>query len=337
MSANAVPVIDISPFLAGTPEGKASVAKAVADACTDIGFFAISGHGVPQNIVEDLRESAHSFFEQPEEVKHRFKHPVKDTPRGFRVFQGEALGRTSGGVDAKPDLKEFYHFGREVLPPEDPYFTGPEGKQYFIPNLWPDEPEAFHRSAVAYWNALNQLASKVAHIIAVALDLPETWFDDKIDTHATAVRLNYYPLIEDGPPAGQIRAGEHTDFGMMTILMGEDEPGGLQVRTRRGEWIDVETRPDFFIINIGDLLMRWTNDTWLSNLHRVVNPPEGSKPTRGRLSVGYFFQPNYDALIECIPTCTGPGRPALYEPVYSGRYRDVKYAQGNDIAQRVKA
>ncbi|MEX2453624.1 MAG: 2OG-Fe(II) oxygenase family protein [Rhodospirillaceae bacterium] len=101
--------------------------------------------------------------------------------------------------------------------------------------------------------------------------------------------------------------------------------------------IDVETRPDFFIINIGDLLMRWTNDTWLSNLHRVVNPPEGSQPTRGRLSVGYFFQPNYDALIECIPTCTGPGKPPLYEPVWSGRYRELKYEQGNDVGDRVKA
>ncbi|MEX2453625.1 MAG: 2-oxoglutarate and iron-dependent oxygenase domain-containing protein [Rhodospirillaceae bacterium] len=234
MSADTVPIIDISPFLSGNPEEKAGVAEAVAAACRDIGFFAISGHGIDQNIVEDLREAAHVFFEQPEAVKRASKHPVEDTPRGFRVFEGEALGKTSGGVDAKPDLKEFYHFGREILP-DDPYFTGPEGRLYFIPNLWPDEPAAFRKSAVAYYDALNGLAANVAQIIAAALGLPETWFDDKIDRHATAVRLNYYPLLADGPPPGQIRAGEHTDFGMMTILMGEDEAGGLQVRTRAGK------------------------------------------------------------------------------------------------------
>jgi len=107
------------------------------------------------------------------------------------------------------------------------------------------------------------------------------------------------------------------------------------VRTRKGDWIDVETRPDFFIINIADQLMRWTNDTWLSNMHRVVNPPAASKPTRGRLSVGYFFQPNYDAVIECIPTCTGPGNPPKYAPVVAGKYRDLKYEQGNDVGEKV--
>ena len=334
MPADTVPIIDISPFLSGSEEGRAQVARAIAAACEDIGFFAISGHGIPQDVIEDLREAAHSWFEQPEPVKRRAKHPVPDTPRGFRVFEGEALGRTSGEVDAPPDLKEFYHYGREVLPPDDPYFTGPEGKLTFIPNLWPEDANRFREAALAYYDALDGLASNLVHIVALALGLPKTWFDDKVDRHATAVRLNYYPLLADGPPPGQIRAGAHTDFGMFTILMGEDEPGGLQVRTRKGEWIDIETRPDFFVINIGDLLMRWTNDTWLSNLHRVVNPPAGSSPTRGRLSVGFFFQPNYDALIECIPTCCGPGNPPRYPPVYSGRYRDLKYEQGNDISPR---
>lgn len=333
MPSGTVPVIDISPFLSGDEDGKARVAGAVAAACEDIGFFAISGHGVDRNVIEDLREAAHAWFELPESVKLKAKHPVADTPRGFRVFEGEALGRTSGETDAPPDLKEFYHFGREDLP-DDPYFTGPEGRLYFIPNLWPEGADRFRDTAVAYYEALNGLVANLAHIIALALGLPETWFDDKIDRHATAVRLNYYPLLPGGPPPGQIRAGQHTDFGMCTILMGEDEPGGLQVRTRKGEWIDVETRPDFFIVNIGDLLMRWTNDRWLSNLHRVVNPPAGAASTRGRLSVGYFFQPNYDALIECIPTCCGPGNPPRYPPVYSGKYRELKYEQGNDISPR---
>tara|TARA_Y100001934_G_scaffold189083_1_gene222986 strand:+ start:2759 stop:3766 length:1008 start_codon:yes stop_codon:yes gene_type:complete len=333
MSTETVPIIDISPFLSGDEAGKASVALQVADACTSIGFFAIKGHCVPQDIIEDLRAASHTYFEQTEEIKRADMHPVADTPRGFRELAGEALGRTVV-PDANPDMKEFYHFGPENWP-DDPYFTGSEGQNYFIPNLWPDEPATFRAASIAYYEEMNRLVVDVIHIIALALGLPETWFDDKTDKHATAARLNYYPLLEDGPPPGHIRAGEHTDYGMLTILMGEDEAGGLQVRTRKGKWIDVETRPDFFVINIADQLMRWTNDAWMSNMHRVVNPPASSKPTRGRLSVGYFFQPNYNALIECIPTCTGPGNPPKYAPVIAGKYRDLKYDQGNDVTEKV--
>lgn len=335
MANQTVPIIDISPFLSGDADGKTAVAEQVAEACETIGFFAIANHGVPQDIIEDLREAAHAFFEQPEDIKRAAMHPVADTPRGFRELAGEALGRTVE-ASANPDLKEFYHYGRETWP-DEAYFNGAEGRNYFIPNLWPTGESRFRDASIAYYEAMDKLIVDVIHIVALALKLPETWFDDKTDKHATAARLNYYPLLKDGPPAGHIRAGEHTDYGMMTILMGEDEPGGLQVRTRDGDWIDVETRPDFFIINIADQLMRWTNDTWLSNMHRVVNPPAKSKPTRGRLSVGYFFQPNYDALIECIPTCTGPGNPPKYDPVIAGKYRDLKYDQGNDVSERVTA
>lgn len=329
MSVDSVPIIDIAPFLAGDPAGKAAVAQAVADACTTIGFFAISGHGVSQDIIEDLREASHNFFEQPEDIKRQTVHPVADTPRGLRVMQGESLGRTIR-PDATPDLKEFYHYGRETWP-DEPYYTGEEGQNYFLANIWPDEPAAFKRASIAYYAEMERLVVDLSHIVAMALGLPEAWFEDKLDKHVTAVRLNYYPLLADGPPPGQIRAGEHTDYGFVTILMGEDEPGGLQVRTRNGDWIDVETRPEFFIINIADLLMRWTNDTWLSNLHRVVNPPDGSTPTRGRLSVGFFTQPNYDTVIECIPTCTSASNPPKYDTVISGKYRDLKYEQGSDL------
>ena len=114
---------------------------------------------------------------------------------------------------------------------------------------------------------------------------------------------------------------------MMTILMGENQPGGLQVKTRSGNWIDVETEPEFFVINIGDLLMRWTNDRWLSNTHRVANQPLEIANKSSRISIAFFHQPNYDAVIECIPTCIGPDRPALYPPVRSGDYRDIKYQE----------
>ena len=160
-------------------------------------------------------------------------------------------------------------------------------------------------------------------LTALALDLPEHFFQDKIDKHITAIRLNYYPEQTTAPKPGQLRAGDHTDYGLLTILNGENVPGGLQVKTRAGDWIDVETDQDTFVVNIGDLLMRWTNDRWVSNVHRVVNPPDSVAARSKRLSIAFFHHPNYDALIECIAP---PGK-AKYPPVLSGEYRDLKYQQ----------
>ena len=153
-------------------------------------------------------------------------------------------------------------------------------------------------------------------------DLDETFFADKIDRHITAMRINHYPEQQVSPLNGQLRAGAHTDYGMLTILNSENKAGGLQVLTRSGSWIDVETDPDTFVVNIGDLLMRWTNDRWASNTHRVVNPPSG-ETQEARLSIAFFHHPNYDALIECV----SPEGEVKYPPVLSGAYQDLKYRQ----------
>ena len=137
------------------------------------------------------------------------------------------------------------------------------------------------------------------------------------------MRLNHYPEQTTPPAPGQLRAGAHTDYGLLTILNGENVPGGLQAQTRDGRWLDVETDPRTFVVNIGDLLMRWTNDRWMSNVHRVVNPPDSAAARSRRLSIAFFHHPNYDASIECIAP---PGQ-AKYPPVSSGAYRDEKYRQ----------
>src|SRR5262249_38886665 len=144
-----------------------------------------------------------------------------------------------------------------------------------------------------------------------------------IDRSIGTMRLNYYPAPSGPPRPGQLRAGAHTDYGGFTILSGEDVPGGLQVRTRDGRWVDVATTPTTFVVNIGDLLMRWTNDRCLANMHRVLNPPAVGEPGRARLSIAFFNHPNYDALIECLAS----QGPAKHPPVLSGEYRDTKYAK----------
>ena len=132
---------------------------------------------------------------------------------------------------------------------------------------------------------MEVLEGHLLHASGMALGIEEAFFDDKVNRHVSAMRINHYPAQATTPRTGHIRAGAHTDYGMMTILMGENEPGSLQVRTRDGRWIDVETRPEFFVINIGDLMMRWTNDDWLSNMHRVVNPPPDIANKVSRITV----------------------------------------------------
>lgn len=314
-----VPTIDLEPARRGDRRDRERVARQIDEACCEIGFFAIAGHGVPAPLVQGLRQVAHDFFALPLPEKLQARHPVEGTPRGYHVFAGEALARANDEV-APPDLKEFFHVG-PVDVTDDPYFTSERGREFFAPNIWPDRPGRFGEAATVYYRAMDRLVIVVMRLAAVALGIEERFFDDKVARSIGTMRLNYYPRQLRPPLAGQLRAGAHTDYGSITILNGEDVPGGLQVRTRRGEWIDVHTPSEHFVINIGDLLMRWTNDRWLSNLHRVVNPPGVGGHHPPRLSIAFFNHPNYDVLIEGL----APSGAAKHAPVLSGDYRDTKY------------
>jgi isopenicillin N synthase-like dioxygenase len=297
------------------------VAQAIDAACREIGFFAITGHGVPDRVVDDLRRRAHEFFVLPVTEKLAVRHPVAGTNRGYHPVGGETL-TAANDATAPPDLKEFFHVG-PVDTTSDPYYTGPRGRPHFEPNIWPVAPAGFEHAATVYYRTMAQLVVSLMRLAALALEVDERFFDDKVDRSIGTMRLNYYPAPVEPPSPGQLRASAHTDYGGFTILSGEDVPGGLQVRTRGGRWVDVATTPTTFVVNIGDLLMRWTNDRWLSNMHRVVNPLPGDGPARPRLSIAFFNHPNYDALIECLPS----QGPAKHPPVLSGEYRDLKYAK----------
>lgn len=318
---NEVPVIDLAPARGGGRAERLLVASRIDEACREIGFFAISGHRVSQRLIDDLRRNGHDFFALPLAEKLAARHPVEGTNRGYHPVGGEALSNANDAA-APPDLKEFFHVG-PVTTTDDPYYTSAQGRPHFVPNIWPAVPAGFTPAATAYYLAMDQLVAFLMRLAALALDVDEASFDDKVDRSIGTMRLNYYPAQAVPPVLGQLRASAHTDYGGFTILSGEDVPGGLQVLTRSGRWIDVPTTSDTFVVNIGDLLMRWTNDRWLSNLHRVVNPPLGDGPSRPRLSIAFFNHPNYDALIVCLPS---QGE-AKHRPVLSGEYRDLKYAK----------
>lgn len=320
----AVPVIDIAPSRSGAA-GHAAVARRIAEACETIGFFTIVGHGIDAATIDALRAAAGAFFAAPAAVKVAAGPPAPHVPRGYRAIGDEGLAAGDGDA-TPPDLKEVFHLG-PIDYPADSYHLAPAARPHFIVNVWPAAPTTFRPTATAYYRAMEGLAGELMALFAKALDVPAEAFARRIDRHISALRIINYPPLAAAPRPGQLRAGAHSDYGTLTILLSENRPGGLQVRTRAGAWIDVLTPADAFVINIGDLMMRWTNDRWVSNQHRVVNPSEDAGAAAQRLSIVFFHHPNYDAEIACIESCASPGNPAKYPPVLAGPYRLDKYTR----------
>ena len=312
-----IPQIDIAPMLAGDPVGKRRIAEQVRAALETIGFFTIVGHGVPEAVVRDARDLAYEFFALPLAEKMRIPRPSKVATRGYDPPANQRLAATRGN-DTPPDLQELFGMGEFDLP-DDPYYTEGYGRDFFSPNLWPERPARMRPAFEAYYRALRGIGDELMRIFAIALEIDEHGFDDKIARSISYIRVNKYMAQPETPLPGQLRAGAHTDYGTLTILYGEDKPGGLQAFSPEGKWIDVRPPPGAFVVNIGDMMARWTNDRWVSTLHRVVNPPRGEDRAE-RLSIAFFHQPGHDAEIRCIETCHGPGNPIRYPPVTYGDY-----------------
>jgi isopenicillin N synthase-like dioxygenase len=309
-----VPIIDVAPFLAGTPADKRAVAAAVGRACEDIGFLTIVGHGVPQALIERQYRLARAFFDLPAEEKLRFV-PASGERGGYSPFQNISLAR-GYGRHAPADLRESLTYGGEF----DRY-------------VWPERPAGLRETWCEYYRAMDRLALDMLHIFALALDLPETYFDDKVGRGPSSVTVINYPDQQEEPVPGQLRSGEHTDWGPLTILRSEDAPGGLQVTNCQGEWVDVKAASGSFVINIGDMMMRWTNDRWISTLHRVANPPRDKALGSRRQSMVFFLNANGDAEITCIESCCTPERPAKYPPITTGDYLALKMRQTRGLAK----
>ncbi len=322
-----IPTVDFTGFRGGNASGRMRIAKDLGHAAETLGFAVIGGHGIAASVGEDLREAGLRFFDLSLDEKMQVRRPKNDQNRGYIPFGEETLVRMAGG-DSPPDVKEVFAIGPDDIP-DTPYFTGPASYPSFAPNLWPAAPADLRPKMLAYWSAMEDLMRMIGQALALSLDLDETAFDDVLDqTHSSQLRLLHYPPLTKAVEPGQLRAGEHSDVGMMTILRNDPVPGGLQVKARDGTWIDAPGIADTFIINIGDLLMRWTNDRLTSTLHRVAVPPLDVGPKSRRLSIGYFVGPRYNAMVECLPTCCGPDNPAKYDPVSVHEYRTQRFAAG---------
>lgn len=308
MVSETVPVIDVGPFANGDAPAKRRVAEAVNRACEDIGFLVITGHGIAPEACEHIFETARAFFALPVEEKLEVRKPEGHTSSAYHAFATEAYANKHL-VRTPVDLRESFGMGRPDRP------TGAF-------NRWPRRPADFEAIFTEHYYLTERLAGDLARLFAAALGLPEDYFADKLDRHDSAMLVHNYPEQAVEPLPGQLRTGAHSDVGFFTILRTERQhrPGGLQVQTRSGAWIDVPAVPDSFVINIGDTLMRWSNDRWISTMHRVVNPPRDAAAGNARMSLPFFFKANQDAVLECLPSCCGPGRPAKYPPVTAGDY-----------------
>ena len=317
-----VPVVDISAFETGDAETRRGIADHVSKAVEDIGFFTVSGHGGPAHVVENMRKSSWEFFRLPLADKKRLLDDSMSLNRGYTPFASEHNG-SSEGVKALPDLREGFIYGPFDRPNDD-YHNSPTAGFAYQENIWPESQPDLVKNFMRYYSALEALNRRLLGVFAVALNIDPDFFTDKFDRHASTIRLLHYPEQETKPSPGHLRCGAHTDFGSHTILMSDDSPGGLQVRSNDGEWIDVAPPPGSFVVNIGDLMMVWTNDRWVSNRHRVVNPPVSMAEGSARLSIAFFVHPNHDAPIQCIPTCLSNSEPVRHDPVLAGDYRKMK-------------
>jgi isopenicillin N synthase-like dioxygenase len=317
------PVIDIAAVRSARASAalRFEIARRVAGACEEIGFFAVTGHGVPGAVIADLVAQSYAFFDLPLAEKLAVRRPRAEQNRGYIAPGEERLARLRGD-ETPPDLKELYTFG-PFDTPQTPYFTGPAAYPSFAPNLWPARPLALRPAIQAYWHELEGLARTLCRIFAEALDLAPEFFEDKTDKHVSQLRIMHYPPPQVAPLPGQLRAGAHSDLGMMTLLYSDNDVGGLEVMDRAGRWVRVPVIDGGFTVNLGDLMMRWTNDRWRSTLHRVVNPPAAMNEQSRRLSIGMFFIPNYDAVVAPI---AGLGEAPQYLPVTVANYRTSRFA-----------
>lgn len=307
MAMDAIPTVDLAPFFNGDAAGRGAVAAQIDRACREIGFFLITGHGVAAEMMAETYAMASAFFDLPQEEKLGIRQPAPHISRGYTPIRGEALS-AGLGMAAPGDLKEMIDIGPVDVPGGD-YYTRPEAGAHFHPNLWPLRPPGFRDTMERYYRRANRLADDLMRLFALALDLPEAFFLGKLDRNMSALRVVRYPEQTEPPLPGQLRSGAHTDYGTLTVLMADRAAGGLQARHRDGTWVDILPEPGAYVVNIGDVMQIWTGGRWVSTLHRVVNPPAELASRARRHSVVFFHQPNYDAVIETLPSCRDPDQP----------------------------
>ncbi|EXJ78901.1 hypothetical protein A1O3_08401 [Capronia epimyces CBS 606.96] len=306
MAGAAPPVLDFSPFYGNDKQALAKLVEEVRQCCLHNGFFQIVGHRVPAELQQAVFTQVKKFFDLPLESKEKISRETNSWYRGY-----ERVGSQIFEDGTAPDLKEGLYLGEDI-PKDHPYFI--HKKLNSGPNLWPedlDDVEAFKSISMQYYWTVLELARDVLSVIAQTLGLDASFFNEFTkDAVATVRCLHYPPQPKDSDETISRGIGAHTDFGAITLLM-QGDVDGLQVYDKTtNEWFDVEPVKGAYVVNLGNMFMRWSNDTYVSNLHRVIN-----KSGKERYSVPFFLSGNPDYVIECLPNCRKESEDPKYPPI----------------------
>lgn len=315
MHFDEIPIIDISSSLSEDRDARKATAGQIRDACMTAGFFLARGHGVSETLIADQFAWTRRFFELPDDVKQRYAVGTLPGHRGW-----ESIGAQVLDAAALPDLKESFYTGIHY-PPDHPNVVA--GLAGYAPSVQVAGLPGFSAQMDAYVSAVRDLGMRIVRLIALSLDLDEDYFDDMFVEPLGTLRLLRYPPQPADAPANQFGAGAHTDWDVLTMLV-QDDSGGLEVQNPEGEWIPAAPVPGTFVVNLGDMIPRWTNGYYRSNMHRVINRHGAG---RSRYSVPFFFGPNYHARIECVPTLVGKPPLGEFTPCTAGEHLAEMYAR----------
>ncbi|RJS23003.1 isopenicillin N synthase family oxygenase [Corallococcus sp. H22C18031201] len=300
-SARRIPTVNLSHYRSGTPQERARFVQVFGDAIKEFGFVTVEGHGIEDGLIRRTYSDVEKFFQLPEDVKSRYAVPERPGQRGFMAFgQEHAKNRKVG------DLKEFWHVGRE-LDAGHPYLAD------YGANVWPKEVPSFREHTLNLYRELDGAATVMLQALAEYFELPRTTFSDMTVDGNSVLRVIHYPPLKERFIPGAVRAAEHEDINFITLLC-EGTSGGLELLTRDGEWIPVDTLRGQIVVDSGDMLSRVTNNVIPATTHRVVNPPSPAEDTV-RYSMPFFVHPYSDCSLKPLPSMETPDNPARHPPI----------------------
>ncbi len=307
-----IPSLDLHTFRAGGTDGQRAFVSALGEAFTDIGFVAIKNHGLSDELTQRLYSSVQEFFALPEGTKRQYELPELHGQRGYT---GKGKEHAKGRATA--DLKEFYQVG-QMVEDDDPV------KDSYPDNVWPSEVPELETAATQTYKTLEATGQQLLRAIALYLQLEETYFEAQVHHGNSILRaIHYYPVANpDEVPDDAVRAAEHGDINLITLLMGASAEG-LEVLRRDGAWIPITALPGQIIVNVGDMLARLTNDRLKSTVHRVVNPPK-EKMKQPRYSIPFFMHPRADMSLRCLDSCVDEAHPKKYGDMTAGEFLDER-------------
>lgn len=302
-----IPSLDLADFTSGDPERKAKFVQEIGKAFNNIGFVAIKNHGLSEELRGKLYEAVQKFFYQSDELKKKYEFPELAGQRGY-----VGKGKETAKGHSRPDLKEFYHVGQ------------PEAEEGMYKNIFPAEVPEFEKYTTEVYRTFENTGKTLLRAIALYLDLPEDYFENKVKGGDSILRaLHYFPIENpDALPEGAVRAAAHGDINLITLLMGASAEG-LEVLRLDGKWIPVTALPDQIIINVGDMLDRLTNHKLKSTIHQVVNPPR-EKMRNSRFSIPFFMHARPETDLTCLDSCIDANNPRRYENMTAGEFLDER-------------